>query len=169
MKIINEKGKLFGLINIVDLFVLLAALAVVVGVGWKIFGPKVQELTNPDVTMMATMRIRGATPFLVNEVSREGNDQTGKHLVSGNNYVDATIESITIEDYIQQVTTADGRIVNALDPSKKDIIVIIKSKVPEGTATPKIGTQEVRAGRTFIVKTNNFETTANIDSVVFEK
>ena len=37
--------------------------------------------------------------------------------------------------------------------------------VPEGTASPSIGTQEVRAGRTFIVKTNDFETTGNIDSV----
>ena len=41
MKIINEKGKLFGLINIVDFLVLLAVLAVVGGLGWKLLGPKV--------------------------------------------------------------------------------------------------------------------------------
>lgn len=167
MKIVNEKGKLFGLINIVDLFVLLALIAVVAGVGWKLFGPKVAEAVNPDVTMTSTMRIRGATPFLVSEVER--NDQTGKSLVSGNDFVAAKITNIKIEDYIQQVTTADGRIVNALDPSKKDIVVTIESKVSKGTATPKIGTQEVRAGRTFIIKTNDFETTANIDSVVIEQ
>jgi len=34
MKIINEKGKLFGLINIVDLLVLIAAVAVAAGVGY---------------------------------------------------------------------------------------------------------------------------------------
>ncbi len=41
MKIINEKGKLFGLINIVDFLVLLAVLAVVGGCSaprwWKPF------------------------------------------------------------------------------------------------------------------------------------
>ena len=40
MKIINEKGKLFGLINIVDLLVLVAAIAVVAGVGYKLFAPR---------------------------------------------------------------------------------------------------------------------------------
>lgn len=169
MKLVNEKGKLFGMINLVDLLVLLAIIAVLGGVGWKLLAPKVTEAVSPQVTMTTTLRIRGVTPFLLSEVTRTDNDQTGKQLVSGNSYVDATIESITVEDYIQQVTTSDGRIVNALDPSKKDIVIIVKSQVAKNTPTPKIGTQEVRAGRTFIVKTNNFETTANIDSVVFSE
>ena len=101
--------------------------------------------------------------FLVTEVER--NSQVGKQLVSGNSYVNGTIEDMKIEDYAQQVTTADGRIVTAVDPDKKDIVFTIKTTVPKGTATPSIGTQEVRAGRTFIVKTNDFETSGNIDSV----
>ena len=142
MKIINEKGKLFGLINIVDLLVLIAAVAVAAGVGYKLFAPQIKESVQPQVELTAIVRVRGATPFLVTEVER--NSQVGKQLVSGNSYVNGTIEDMKIEDYAQQVTTADGRIV---------------------TATPSIGTQEVRAGRTFIVKTNDFETSGNIDSV----
>ncbi len=167
MKIINEKGKLFGLINVVDLLVLIAAIAIVGGIGWKLFAAPVAEAVSPQVEMTSVMRIRGATPFMVSELAR--NDQTGKKLVSGNDFVDATIDHMEIQDYIQQVTTADGRIVNALDPSKKDVVVIVKSKVTKGTPTPKIGTQEVRAGRTFILKTDDFETTANIDSVDIAK
>ena len=146
MKIINEKGKLFGLINIVDLLVLVAAIAVVAGVGYKLFAPQIKESVQPQVELTAIVRVRGATPFLVTEVER-------------------TIEDMKIEDYAQQVTTADGRIVTAVDPDKKDIVFTIKTTVPKGTATPSIGTQEVRAGRTFIVKTNDFETSGNIDSV----
>ena len=161
MKIINEKGKLFGLINIVDLLVLVAAIAVVAGVGYKLFAPQIKESVQPQVELTAIVRVRGATPFLVTEVER--NSQVGKQLVSGNSYVNGTIEDMKIEDYAQQVTTADGRIVTAVD--KKDIVFTIKTTVPKGTATPSIGTQEVRAGRTFIVKTNDFETSGNIDSV----
>ena len=40
MKIINEKGKLFGVINVVDLLVLLAVIAVVIGVGYKLLPPR---------------------------------------------------------------------------------------------------------------------------------
>lgn len=164
MKIINEKGKLFGVINIVDLLVLLAVIAVAAGVGYKLFAPQIADATAAQVEMTVTVRVRGATPFLVEEVQR--NSQVGKQLVSGNAYVNATITDMRIEDYVQQVTTADGKIVDATDPSKKDLVFTIETTVAQGTAAPTIGTQEIRAGRTMIVKTNDFETTGNIDSVV---
>ena len=44
MKIINEKGKLFGIINVVDLLVLVAAIAVVAGVGYKLFAKQIKEV-----------------------------------------------------------------------------------------------------------------------------
>ena len=163
MKIINEKGKLFGVINVVDLLVLLAVIAVVIGVGYKLFAPQIADATATQVPMTVTVRVRGATPFLVEEVQR--NSQVGKQIVSGSSFTEAVITDMQIEDYVQQVTTADGSIVNALDPSKKDLVFTIETTVPEGTAAPSIGTQEVRAGRTFIVKTNDFETTGNIDMV----
>ena len=149
MKIINEKGKLFGIINVVDLLVLVAAIAVVAGVGYKLFAKQIKEVASPQVSLTMTVRVRGATPFLVN----------------GNSYVNAQITDMKIDDYNQQVTTADGRIVTATDPEKKDLVFTITTKVSKGTPAPAIGTQEVRAGRTFIVKTNDFETTGNIDSV----
>lgn len=163
MKLINEKGKLFGVINIVDLLVLLAAIAVVAGVGYKLFAPQIADATAAQVDMTVTVRVRGATPFLVAELER--NSQVGKQLVSGNSYVNAKITDMKIEDYVQQVTTADGRIVDALDGTKKDVVFTIETTVPKDTPTPTIGTQEIRAGRTMIVKTNDFETTGNIDSV----
>ena len=42
MKIINEKGKLFGVINIVDLLVVLAVIAVAAGIGYKLFATQMQ-------------------------------------------------------------------------------------------------------------------------------
>ena len=51
MKIINEKGKLFGLINIVDLLVLIAAVAVAAGVGYKLFAPQIKESVQPQVEL----------------------------------------------------------------------------------------------------------------------
>ncbi len=163
MKIINEKGKLFGIINVVDLLVLVAAIAVIGGVGYKLFAKQIKEVASPQVTLTMTVRVRGATPFLVAEAER--NNQVGKTLVSGNSYMNAKITDMRIENYQQQVSTADGRIVTATDPDKKDIIFTIETQVSKGTPAPAIGTQEVRAGRTYIVKTNDFETTGIIDMV----
>lgn len=50
MKIINEKGKLFGIINVVDLLVLVAAIAVVAGVGYKLFAKQIKEVASPQVS-----------------------------------------------------------------------------------------------------------------------
>ena len=99
MKVINEKGKLFGVINIVDLLVLIAAIAVVAGVGYKLFAPQISEITSPQVSMTVTVRVRGATPFLVEEVQR--NSQVGKQIVSGSSFTEAVITDMQIEDYVQ--------------------------------------------------------------------
>ena len=154
MKIINEKGKLFGIINVVDFLVLLAAIAVIGGLGWKLLGPKVVEAVSPTVTLTSQMRVRGVSPVVYNDLQEH--TQVGKHLVS----------DMWLDDYEIQIQCADGRIVNAVDPVKKDVVFMIESQVAEGTPAPKIGTQEVRMGRTFILKTNDFETTANIELVV---
>ena len=168
MKVIDQKGRLFGLINVVDLLVLLAVVAVIGGIAWKLFAPAVTDAIAPEVGMTTTFRVRGATPFLVSEIEKNHDTLIGAKLVNGNEYIDATIESIEITDYVQQVTTADGRIVDALDSTKKDILIVTKSKVAKDTATPKIGNQDVRVGRTFTLKTQTFETIGNIESVVFD-
>ena len=50
MKIINEKGKLFGIINVVDLLVLVAAIAVVAGVGYKLFAKQIKEVMKDVIS-----------------------------------------------------------------------------------------------------------------------
>lgn len=163
MKIVNEKGKLFGIINIVDLLILIIIIAVVGGVGWKLLGPQVADKVSSQVDMTAKVVVIGAAPRLVAEIDRQ--DLIGQRLVGGNEYLPATIEDIQIEDYVIQAVTAEGTIVDARDPSKKDVTFTLKTKVPAGTPSPKIGSQEVRAGKTFIVKAQTFEVSGTIRSV----
>lgn len=164
MKIINEKGKLFGIINVVDLICILIVLLLVIGVGWKLLGDKVQETVSPTTTMTTTLRIRGAQSYLIDEL--EKHDITGDQLVAGNDYVPgAYVKSVEFIPYVTQATTDEGVIVDAEDPTKMDVIVIVESEISSTTPILKIGTQEVRAGRTFTIKTRYFETAASIESV----
>lgn len=164
MKIINEKGKLFGIINVVDLICILIVLLLVVGVGWKLLGDKVTETVSPTTSMTTTLRIRGAQDFLQDEIIRQ--DLVGDQLVAGNDYVaGAYVTSVEFVPYITQAVTDDGTIVDAEDPTKKDVIVVVESSIAVNTPILKIGTQEVRAGRTFTLKTRSFEVSASIESV----
>ena len=160
MRIINDKGKLFGIINVVDLLILIAIIAVAGAIGWQLFGAQVNDAVSPQVELTAEVVIIGTAPRLVQEIERQ--DLVGQRLVSGNEYMNATITDVWMEDYVMQAIRDDGVIVDATDPSKKDVVVQIKTTVAKGTASPKIGSQELRAGKTFIVKTQTFECSGTI-------
>ena len=160
MKAINEKGKLFGIINVVDLIILVAVIAVVGAIGWQLFGSKVNDAVSPQVSLKTEVVIIGTAPRILEEIERQ--DLVGQQIVSGNQYVNATITDVKFEDYTIQAVRDDGVIVDATDPSKKDVVVTIETTVAKGTASPKIGSQEVRAGRTYIVKTQTFECSGTI-------
>ena len=160
MKLINEKGKLFGLINVVDLIIVVMVIAMVGAVATMILGDQVTQAVSPQVEATAEIEIIGAAPRLYNEVERQALE--GEKMVSGNTYLDAYIEEVWLEDYVVQAVTADGTIVDALDPTKKNIVFKMKFNCAQDAASPKVGSQEVRAGRTFIVKTQTFECSGTI-------
>lgn len=160
MKIINEKGKLFGLINVVDLIILAAVVCLVGAIVWQLAGDKVSDAVSPDAEMTVVMKVSGCHPDLVAEAQRQ--ELKGQHLVSGGVVLDAYISDFWVEDYVTQVESASGEIVSSTDPDKKTLCFEIKSVVPENTATPKIGSQEVRTGMTYILKTQTFSVIAII-------
>ncbi|HZK01839.1 MAG TPA: DUF4330 domain-containing protein [Anaerovoracaceae bacterium] len=160
MKVTNEKGKLFGLINVVDLLILVAVIAIVGAIGMQLFGQKINDVVSPQVELTADVVIIGTPPRLVEEILRQ--DLVGEKLVSGNEYMNAEISDVWLEDYVVQAVRSDGIIVDAKDPSKKDVVIRIKTSVAKGTPSPKIGSQELRAGRTYILKTQTFECSGTI-------
>ena len=154
-KIINEKGKLFGIINVVDLVVLIAVICVAGAIVWQLLGNKVTDAVSEQADLTMVVCIAGANPDLVQEIERQ--DLVGEKLVSGNIFLNAYISDISYRPYEMDVETADGRLVSATSPTQLTVVVEIKSPVPRGTASPSIGSQECRAGKTFIVKTQTFE------------
>lgn len=164
MKLINEKGKLFGLINLVDLGCILIVILLAAGLGWQLLGDQVQTAVAPTTTMTTTMRVRGVYPYALDDF--ENYDFVGEKLVMGTGFVDAVITDVAIEPYHTQNPAADGTVLPYDDPERVDILFTIESQVPSGSAVYKIGTQEVRMGRAFILKTDIYEASAIIESVV---
>ncbi len=160
MKIVNEKGKLFGIINIVDLLVLLIAAALVLAVGSSLLQDRVTEVVSQKEDFWFEVEIIGSTSRLYNEIERVG--VTGKNLVAGNAYQNATIEAVWYEDYRLQTTDDQGNIIYNIDPTKKSVVLLIHTQLAPETATPSVANQDVRVGRTFIVKTQTIESTGTI-------
>lgn len=166
MKIINEKGKLFGLINIIDLVIILCVVLVGAAVVYKFAAPAATDVIAPKSDMIVTMRVRGAMDYLDAEVTKL---TPGTRLVAGSDYIaDAEVVSVESVPYLAAVTTADGKVVTAEDPQKSDLIITVRSKQNKNDPILKIGTQEVRLGRGFIFKTQTVEVNAIIETVEFD-
>ncbi len=164
MKIVNEKGKLFGIINLVDLLVLLAVLVVAAGVIWRTMGSEISETVNPPATVTYEVRARALQARMQPEIDRLLALDT--RVIAGSTYVDgARILSVRYEKNIATTTTAEGRIVEAEDPSRVDAIFTLEAKVDANAPVIKVGTQEVRAGISHYVKTRYFECNGPIEKV----
>lgn len=165
MKLVNEKGKLFGIINVIDLVILLAVILVAAAAVYKFAAPTVGDVVAPKSDMYVSMRIRGAMDYLNAELLKM---QPGDKLVAGNGYIDAEIVSVESLPYLSAANTADGKFVTAADPQKYDVIVTVHSKQSKTDPILKIGTQEVRIGRGFILKTQTVEVNSIIETVEFD-
>lgn len=167
MKIINEKGKLFGIINLVDLLVLLAVVLAVGGVGWRLLGSKVVEAAAPKVTMTYTVRVRGVNGRMQDEIRK--NLEVNNRIIAGNDYVSgAYVTGVEFVPFIQQNPTAEGLLVDAVDPTRVDAIFTVQATVSKEVPVYKVGTQEIRVGYGHYLKTPLIEYAATIESVSFD-
>ncbi|MBR0129965.1 MAG: DUF4330 family protein [Firmicutes bacterium] len=155
MKIVNEKGKLFGVINLVDLLVLLIIIAVIAVVGKSLLQDRVSEVVASKETIWMEVEVVGANPRYYEEIQRQ--NPIGSQLIAGNLYQNATIEAWWMEEFLPAAFTEDGQTVYLPDPLRENVVYLIKSEVAPDTATPQIANQEARAGRSFIVKTQTTE------------
>ena len=153
----EKKKKRF---NIVDIIIILLVIAVVGAIAVKLLGDRATEVVSQKSDCWMEVEIIGAGPNLVDEVERQ--DLVGERLVSGNEYMNATVEKVWTEEYWVQAIRDDGVVVDAMDPTKVVLCFLIKTQVAPDTPSPKIGSQEMRAGKTFIVKTQRFECAGTI-------
>ncbi len=154
-----EKMKSKARFNIVDGLVLLAVLIALGAVSYKLFHQQVSNIVAPKVKMTVVAKVRGAQDYHFTAA----NQQLPAQLVAGNALIpDAYIVAVKKEPYVIQNNTADGRVVDAVDPTKFDLVFTIEAIIPKDAAVYKIGPQEIRVGKGYIVKTNVFEVNANI-------
>lgn len=165
MKIVNEKGKLFGLINIVDLLVLVVVLLLAAAVVVKFVLPAASNAIAPESEMVVTLRIRGVMDYMKDQIKEI---EPGSVLVAGSDYVSGT-KVISIEEtpYLAAANTDEGEIKTAADPQKYDIVIKFSAKQNKNNPIYKVGNQEVRVGRGFIFKTQTVEQNAVIERIEF--
>lgn len=161
MKIINEKGKLFGLINIIDLALLLIIAALAVGgvLYMRREGP-VETVDKQDYLVT----------ILCEDFSQDVADAIipGDRLYFGNSFTNLEIMEVDPQPAKMDVFMPDGTIVVAEHPELKDIYVKIKiigDPVDPNDPMVYFGTIHATVGKPVTLKTTSVEIQAVITNI----
>lgn len=147
MKIIDEKGRLFGKLNLIDLLVILLLLAAAFAAVWKLGGKKAASAiadTGRSVTYSVLIE---DVPLPVAEFAQT---QTGCPLVNNGKVLSATIQSAANGDILEGHT---------------DLVLTIDADAVFSSNVYVVGTQDVRVGYEYIVKTSELELTGIISAL----
>lgn len=151
MKIIDKKGRLFGLINIVDLLVIILLLALVM-VGVKRFGNKaaVGEATTKKGVITAEIKdVRDVTANNIKVGDPIYDYDKGTYL--------GKIVTAEVEPY-KDKTEYQGKFYNAEVPDKFRVIITIDADVKETQDFYQVGTEQVRIGAEMRIKNKSITT-----------
>ncbi len=163
MKLIDEKGRLFGKINIIDLVVVLLVLLLVAAVGYKFLSPKIASSPTAQREVTAIVKCTFKTDTVVSQI------KAGQQLVFGTDYIpNATIAEVKAVPADYLTTDAQGKVHIEKHPNLKDLYITIKAKV-NNAATLKVGTQELCLSKKFTVKTQTIEMDGNVERVTIAK
>lgn len=140
--IIDEKGKLFGKINIIDLILILVVIAAVAIVGYKFLSPKV---TN-SASSVAEVKyyIEEAADFVVNQVN-----VGDKCMDESKNVELGTVTNVEIMDSVCYETTADGKIVKTSKPDYKSMIITTEVQATQFDHGMIVNASKYYVGHTF--------------------
>ena len=148
MKILDDKGRLFGIINIIDLLVLLLVLVVIAGGIW--FFKEGYHQQDPRVYYVT---IKCA------ELDEEVADylHIGDRLYYANGFTDVVVTEVSVEPAKIDVVRDDGTIIVATHPELKDIYVTVKVNSIPGDPMLWIGQLHATVGKELVLKTQYVE------------
>lgn len=163
MKLIDQKGKLFGLINIIDLVVLVALIAVLGFAGYKVLGPRLNPGTGVDKSgeneVIFTVRCYEKLKSVPDQLKK------GDQLVSITSNAPAYIESVEVFPAEITSTRDDGVMVTTINPTRNDLLITVKARINTGSDLLKLGTQEIAVGKGFYVKTQTAEAYGFVEKI----
>ena len=166
MKLIDEKGKLFGKVNIIDLIVVLMVVAIAVAAVVRQTSNRrnVGEFTPGDkqycyITVFSSLQVP--------EVG--ANLKVGQKVVAGGKFTNAEIVDVKVEPAAYVGTNANGEAVLSEHPLWKDVTVVIKEEIDRSNVALKVGGQEARIGFNYIIKTQDVEANGRVRDITWSE
>lgn len=158
MKLINEKGKIFGLINVIDLCVVLI-IAVVIAGGFRLFGDRWANVkTNGTVVVkleVANIRNESVEAMGIGDTLSFYDD----------NLYFGKIVSKELRPYLETIQTENNELVQATAPDKFNLDLYVECDAYITDDVVVIGKQPTRIGNQFTLKNRTISVIGTIMKV----
>ncbi len=160
MKIVDEKGKLFGKINLIDLLALVLVAAALILLAVRFLRPAESNPVSGTTKLVYTAQVQAVDQATYDEILRQMENAGGRdQLMANGELVDAYVTKVEAAPHVAYNIDAAGntvRDVEDFEGGRWDLTFTVEANVPD-VVTNKVGTQEVRVGKSHILKTAHFE------------
>ncbi|MEG1577764.1 MAG: DUF4330 domain-containing protein [Oscillospiraceae bacterium] len=160
MKVVDEKGKLFGKINIIDLLVIVLVIGAIALVGWKLIGNRGADI-GKTVGITYSAVATEVDPAVYEKICTYVNRAEGKkdQMMANGDMLNGYVVDVTAAPHVNYQPDATGKITPTTEEgpnARLDLTFTMEAQVANPIVN-KVGTQEVRVGKWHIVKTAHFE------------
>jgi hypothetical protein len=152
--VLDDRGRLFGKLNLVDLLVLVVVVALLVFAFMRFSGSGGEQATIR--TTFAVERIRDVTIAQFDE-GVEVRDDTGTLL--------GTVQDFRVSPFPEAVPDAEGNLHLRDSPVFFDMVVVVEGTGFASASQVRVGSVPLLVGRILIIRGPTFEVTARIRDV----
>ncbi|MFV0440821.1 MAG: DUF4330 domain-containing protein [Lachnospirales bacterium] len=167
MKIIDEKGRFFGKVNLLDLVVLVFVVVVVGVIAMKLVqNPESYSVSTGDniQKMYVTVKCQNVPTGFVERM------EVGDKLIAQNAYTGGEIYKIhEAGPAIYNGYDSDGNVVLSEHPENLDVLVTLVTDQNVESPILKINGQEARIGTRIFFKTQKVEVSSMVEDIVFDE
>ncbi len=154
MKIIDDKGKLFGKLNILDLMGICLILFLVFLSFLKITDNSISSITLSEIEVPAEMKLSIICDKGYFEVLKVGDKIAEDKRYLGD---ECKVTKIEFQDVYKTNVDANGKAVKSIDPTLQEAIVTVETTLVKKGPVYKLGKQEVRHGIMVFLESSSYK------------
>lgn len=150
MKIIDNKGKIFGKLHLFDLIFFVLLIAVIIGALSKLSGGNIVSIGNSTKVKIAYTVI--TEPYREDYLTCI---KPGKQLADGKKFLNGEVKEVEVVDYMVSAVDNNGDVIVGAHPYEKKAIIKVIAEVDYKEPIYKLGKQEIRVGARVFLTTED--------------
>jgi hypothetical protein len=158
MEVLDDEGRVFGVVNVIDLLVVLLVLAVVAAGAALVLGGGSGTPDDQSETATITVRAENVQPYVADALS------TGS--VDGGNVT--RIENKSVQPTTVYTENESGAVLARDHPRLKTVEIEVVVELTDGPGGPIFGTRPLRVGRTVTIDSGDVVLTGDVKAIEAE-